>query len=144
MLTLEIKLNRLFALGHERGQDERTTDDVARAVSVRLGWVLDPSILVEARAGQRLTLPAEVADAICDEFGVEEHLYLREDDSAVVTRIDYFIQLWILVRDRDLRHLAARGNNLDLETVKEIIHLLEQTAPADAAPAEVSTLAAGA
>lgn len=142
MLTLEIKINRLFELGHNRDQPERTVDEVASAVSQRTGEVVDPLIIAEARAGQRLSLEPEIAAAICAEFGVPR-LYLSEEDDPEIVRLDLLVQLWILIRDRD-GHLAARGHDLDIETIKTMISMLRNGERPVAAPTESACFSAGA
>ena len=137
MLTLEVKINRLFELGHNRDQPERSVDEVATAVSQRTDEFIDPLVIAEARAGQRLSLAPAVAAALCAEFGVPS-LYLSssESDSSEVTRLDLLVQLWILIRDRD-GHLAARGvHDLDIETIEAMIAMIENGESISAAPAE--------
>ena len=142
MLTLEIRLNRLFELGHARQQPARTVDDVAGAVSLRLGTAVDPLIIAEARAGQRDSLDDTVADALCEEFGVPG-LYLSSSgaDDSEIERVDLLVQMYTLIRDRD-GHVAARGHSeLDIETIKATIAVLQG---GEFAPAESACPSAGA
>ncbi|MFI6368315.1 hypothetical protein ACIBG0_36935 [Nocardia sp. NPDC050630] len=125
MLTLEIKLNRLFQLRHDYGQPERTTDDVARAVSRRIGTAVRGAMLSEARSGQLTNLPVEIAEGLSAEFGVDP-IYLTNDEGPEVKQIDLFIQIFILLRDRGL-HIAGRGfSSYDLDTLEQILEVLKE------------------
>ncbi|MBF6063467.1 hypothetical protein IU500_18450 [Nocardia terpenica] len=128
MLSLETKLNRLFELRHLRDQPERSTDEVARAISQRVGRAVSPQILVDARAGRSACLAGDISDAVCAEFGVDS-FYLRAEDSPEITRLDLVIQVLILIRDRGLHHLAGRIHDLDLDSIKAIIAILADSAP---------------
>ncbi|WP_146099110.1 hypothetical protein [Nocardia nova] len=131
-MALAEKLNRLFALGHERDQPERTTDDVARALSQRIGRVVDPSIIEGARAGLTHELPVEVAEALCVEFGVYDSSYLLAENSPEIEVIDLRLQIWILIRDLGLQHFATRGHQLDADSLRQIIALLQEYDPSRA------------
>lgn len=125
MLTLEIKLNRLFQLKHDFGQPERSTDDVARAVSQRIGKAVRSATLTQARSGKLTKLPVEIAEGLCAEFGVDP-IYLTNDDGPEVKHIDLSIQIFTLLRDRG-GHFAGRGTSpFDLDTLEQILELLNE------------------
>lgn len=125
-LTLEARLNRLFTFGHARDQPEISTEDLARAVSQRLGRAVDLVVIAEARAGQRAELPIDISSAICTEFGVKP-IYLADADDPEIEQIHLLMRLWSLARDLGL-HLAARGHELDIPTLREVIEWLERAA----------------
>lgn len=125
MLTLEIKLNRLFQLRHDYGQPERTTDDVARAVSRRIRIAVRAAMLSEARSGQLTSLPVEIAEGICAEFGVDP-IYLTNDEGPEVKQIDLFIQIFTLLRDRGLHFAGRRFSPYDLDTLEQILEVLKE------------------
>ncbi|MBF6171151.1 hypothetical protein [Nocardia blacklockiae] len=136
MLTLEIKLNRLFELLHERGEPERSTDEVARGASERLGRTIDPAMLVAARAGQLTELPDDVADAVCAEFGSETH-YLRSGEDAETVSQDLTFQMWILIRDLGLHRLAARSHELNIDGLRAIVAMLDEIKQKSLSPSHI-------
>jgi len=118
-LTLASKLDRLFAFYHARTEPELGHHDVAIILGQRIGRVIDPQILTDARAGRRDSLDPEICDALCALFGVEPS-YLRESGGRDVD-IDLRLCLWTLARDRGLHHIAARCAAISRDQMQKLI-----------------------
>ena len=133
MLTLKTKLDRLFEWGHEVGDLERTNDNVTRAISQRLGTVVSSTLIADARSGARTELPADVAAALCTEFGINSAYLDSGSTEEEVLLLDLRIQLFTLIRDRGLQHLLFRSHKLDVHDLRHLIEFLrEQNPPVDA------------
>ncbi|MBO0878816.1 MAG: hypothetical protein J2P17_00165 [Mycobacterium sp.] len=144
MLTLEIKINRMFELGHSHDQPERSTNDVAEALSRRIGTRVDPQIITAARSGQSQSIDPRIAEALCDEFDIETY-YLLEDESERVTHRDLLMQLWILIRDRgevlcreSLLADVRNGHDLDSDTIRDMISTFASISGPVAPPAALA------
>ncbi|MCC3317996.1 MULTISPECIES: hypothetical protein [Nocardia] len=142
MLTLQTKINRMFELRHNVDQPERSNEDVAAALSHRLGKTVDPQTIAAARSGQSQVIARDIAEALCAEFDIEPS-YLLGDDESEITRAHLLMQLWILIRDkgevlqREALHAGAeRWRHLDTDTIRDMISSYE-AAPVMTAPSAV-------
>jgi hypothetical protein len=117
--TLGQKLDRLVAFYHHRDENELTSQAVATLAGQKLGRPVSVELIEQARDGDIDSLPGDIANALCDVFGVE-HDYLQHVGDKDID-IDQRLRLWIAIRDRGLNHFAARAADLSREDFEKLI-----------------------
>lgn len=117
--TLGQKLDRLVAFYHHRDEDELTNQAIATLAGQKLGRPVSVELIEQARDGDIDSLPSDIANALCDVFGVE-HDYLQHVGDKDID-IDQRLRLWIAIRDRGLNHFAARAADLSREDFEKLI-----------------------
>ncbi|QNG20174.1 hypothetical protein G4H71_13540 [Rhodococcus triatomae] len=123
-LPLADRINRLFAVAHERGGAEPDVDAVAHGVSERLGRQVSGEMLRTLRDGTDTADRALLA-ALADHFSCPAEYLLDENPR----HFDLLLRFEIAVRDADVRHLSMRtagspGVATD-EELERMIGLLE-------------------
>ncbi|MGY4102029.1 hypothetical protein ACW2Q0_21135 [Nocardia sp. R16R-3T] len=90
-------------------------DDVARSVSATLGKIVSAAEVDALRTGAHDDRPfdTETLTAIAQHFQVPA-VYLNGDDAAAAA-IDRELRLLAAARDAGVRHLALRGDEVDIE-----------------------------
>lgn len=124
-LTLAHRLNRLFALFHNRVEDELPNESAALIVGQRLQRVVDPELLRRARSEQA-TLPSDICSELCRLMGVPQ-FYLQPSPDAATDRLirneDSNLHLMTLIRDKGVTDMIARGGTA--EHIDSLIRALE-------------------
>uniref|UniRef100_UPI003F4976E3 hypothetical protein n=1 Tax=Nocardia suismassiliense TaxID=2077092 RepID=UPI003F4976E3 len=126
VLPLSAKVDRLFAVFHTRTQPEQSNDDVARSISTILDREVEASELTALRNGAGDGRGAEVnlLAALAAHFQVP--LDYLTDSGSVAAAIDRELRLLAAARDAGVRHLALRGDEVDIEELTgELSHLAD-------------------
>ncbi|WP_288814110.1 hypothetical protein [uncultured Gordonia sp.] len=125
-LTLADRLNRLFALFHNRIEDELPNESAALIIGQRLQRAVDPELLRRARSGQA-TLPLDVCNELCRLMGVPQFYLQPSPDEAtdqLIRSEDANLYLMTLIRDKGVTDMIARGGTA--EHIDAVIRALEE------------------
>ncbi|CAM4378876.1 hypothetical protein NONI108955_23545 [Nocardia ninae] len=112
---LSARVNQLFATFHTRTDPEQSVDAVALSISKKLGREVSGGQITALRAGERDGSPVDPAllAALAQHFQVPA-AYLG-GDNAVAAGIDRELRLLAAARDAGVRHLALRGEEIDID-----------------------------
>ncbi|BCK59406.1 hypothetical protein NWFMUON74_71780 (plasmid) [Nocardia wallacei] len=125
-LPLAEKLERMIEYYHHWGKPALTNEQIAEKLSERLGQVIEPAYIAGLRSGAEIAIPRDVAEALCAVLGVTDvRLLLPTGDEDV--DLDLQVQMWTLVRDRGVQHVAARAITRD--KLRELISDLRALPP---------------
>lgn len=117
-LPLSVRLNRLFAVFHRRGAPEQATTHVARLVEQILDQPVQEHDIDAIRAGARDRGGADDAllAALAQHFQIPP-VYLTDKDGDGALAIDRELRLLLAARDAGVRHIALRGDDVDVEAL---------------------------
>ncbi|MFF5037876.1 hypothetical protein [Nocardia salmonicida] len=125
-LPLAEKLERMIEYNHRWGEPALTNDQIAAGLTERLGRTVEPAYIESLRSGAVLVIPRDIAEALCALCGVTDvGILLPNGDEDV--DLDLRVQLWTLVRDRGVQHVAARAMTRD--KLRELIADLQALPP---------------
>lgn len=143
-LTLQHKLNRLFAYFHSATETELSSGALAFLLGNKLGREISTSDIRRARSGSG-SLPADVCDAVCSLMGVADfYLAPSPDDEtdSLIKHEDARLHLWSAARDRGVEGLIARNaTEDDLEVLIVAVEQLPLLADTPTRPHHLSVVA---
>ncbi|MGX1778587.1 hypothetical protein ACWIGW_41225 [Nocardia brasiliensis] len=113
--ALSVRVNQLFATFHTRADPEQSVDAVALSISKTLGQEVSGGQITALRTGELDDKPVDPAllAALAQHFQVPAE-YLGGDNAAA-TGIDRELRLLAAARDAGVRHLALRGEGIDID-----------------------------
>lgn len=126
-LPLADKIERLVDFAHKYGDPAMTTDQIAAALTTKLGRAVEPAQIAALRDGSTTVIAdSDLARQLCRLCHCLDDSYLMPvGDEDIDT--DLRLRLWILARDRGVEHLAARApwGTMTREMLEELIADLE-------------------
>lgn len=122
-LSLAEKLNHLFATVHPSGRPERSSEEVAEAISARGGPTISATYIWQLRKGLRDNPTKKHLEALADFFGVPPAYFFND---AAAVRIDAELDLLSALRDAPVRQVALRASGLSPQSLKAIAEMIDR------------------
>lgn len=127
IIELPTRVNRLFSTFHSRTEPEQDSADVARSVSAIVGKTILAEEIIALRTGSiRVGVDPTVLQAIAQHFHVLPVYLTGTSDEA--RPVDRQLRLLSAARDAGVRHMALRGNDIDITA---LTRELSRLAPPD-------------
>ncbi|MFC9999633.1 hypothetical protein [Nocardia sp. NPDC127526] len=123
------RVAQLFATFHIASAPEQSAGDVARAVSALTQRIVSADDIAALRAPENDRSPAdaELLAALAQHFQVPA-VYLTGDDAAAAD-IHRELRLLAAARDAGVRHLALRGDDIDIDVLTQQLTQLAENPP---------------
>ncbi|WP_280462222.1 hypothetical protein [Nocardia carnea] len=125
-VPLSVKLEHMIEYNHRWGEPPLSNAQLAAQLSDQLGRTIEPGYIASLRDGTTVVVPRDVGEALCRICGVTDMDYLVSDRDADIDT-DLRVQIWTLVRDRGVQHVAARS--LTRDKLRELIADLKALPP---------------
>lgn len=121
--TLAERLDYLFRRVHPPTRGEYTLEEVATGIRERRNVPITPAYLSQLRRGQRANPSYNVVEALADFFGVDPNFFF---DTAAAQDTAAQLELYAVLRDAQVRHIALRAAGLSPESLRDLANVVER------------------
>lgn len=119
------KLRFLLDQVHPPGKPRYTYRHLATEIAARGGPTVSPQYLNGLVLGKKSAPSGALLVALADFFGVQP-AYLLETDPEAEARLEKQVELLVLLRDSNIRNLAARAADLSPASMDLLLAMVEQ------------------